>query len=123
MIEATTEPGHEPAFPTRAEHGCVVAVLSGAIDTTRVPALREHLLRLLRPASRLVLDLSLVSDVDTGVLAVIVGTGRRARMLGGSLRLAAVTPCVATALRAADLDRQLDIFPTVRSAVYAPALI
>lgn len=113
---------HDRALATRTEGGCTVAVLSGALDITDAPILREQFLRLLRPAaSRLVLDLSLVSNIDAGGLAVLIGTGRRAHLLGGSLRLAAVRPAVAAALCAAGLDRLFEIFPTVRSAVSTPA--
>jgi anti-anti-sigma factor len=106
----------------RTERGYQVAVISGLLDITRAPALREPLLRLLRPAaSSLVLDLSLVSHIDASGLAVLVGTERRARLLGGSLRLAAVRPAVSLAVRAAGLDRLLEIFPTVQSAVHSPA--
>jgi anti-sigma B factor antagonist len=65
----------------------------------------------------------LVSHVDAGGLAVLVGTERRARLLGGCLRLAAVRPPVGVALRAAGLDRLLDTFPTVQSAVGSPARV
>lgn len=106
------------AFPTRIERGYLVAVLRGGLDGTRASALREQFLRLLCPAAcRLVLDLSLVSHVDAGGMAVLVGTERRARLLGGFLRLAAVEPAVGMALRTAGLDRLLEIFPTVQSAV------
>ncbi len=71
--------------------------------------------------SRLILDLSLVSHIDASGLAVLVGTDRRARLLGGSLRLAAVRPAVSIAVRAAGLDRLLEIFPSVQSAVHSPA--
>jgi anti-sigma B factor antagonist len=110
-------------LPTRTQRGNhLVAVLSGGLDGTRAAAVREQLLRLLRPAaSRLVLDLSLVSHIDAGGLAVLVGTERRARLLGGSLRLAAVRPTVSLAVRAAGLDRLLEIFPTVQSAISSPA--
>jgi anti-sigma B factor antagonist len=112
---------HELALPTRTERGYLVAVPSGALDGMRATALREQFLRMLRPAaSRLVLDLSLVSHVDASGLAVLVGTERRARLLGGSLRLAAVKPAVSMAVRAAGLDRLLEIFPTVQSAVSSP---
>ena len=123
MPQATTATRSPvPALAARTERGYLVAVLTGRLDITRAPALREPLLRLLRPAaSRLVLDLSLVSHVDASGLAVLVGTERRARLLGGSLRLAAVRPAVAMAVRAAGLDRLLEIFPTVHSAVRSPA--
>ena|ERR1700758_5584638 len=120
MYAATGRTHHLP-LPTRTERGYLVAVLSGGLDGTRATALREQFLRMLRPAaSRLVLDLSLVSHVDARGLAVLVGTERRARLLGGSLRLAAVKPAVAMAVRAAGLDRLLEIFPTVQLAVSSP---
>jgi anti-sigma B factor antagonist len=122
MIDTVADRIYDPAFATRAERGSIIAVLTGALDVTRAPALRDQCLHLLRPASsRLVMDLSLVSHVDAGGLAFLVGTGRRARLLGGSLRLAAVTPAVALALRVAGLDRLFEIFPTVQSAVSSPA--
>jgi anti-sigma B factor antagonist len=102
----------------REDRGYLVAALSGRLDSERAPAVREQLLRLLRPAaSRLVLDLTLVSDIDAAGLAVLVGTERRARLLGGSLRLAAARPAVSAAVHAAGLDWLLRSFPTVQAAV------
>src|SRR5713101_4109119 len=80
--------------------GYVIAVLRGELDIASAPALREELLGLLRPAaSRLVIDLSAVSYADASGLAILVGTGRRAGLLGGYMRLAAPTPGVANVLR------------------------
>lgn len=111
-----------PAVRPREERGYLVAALSGRLDSTRAPAVREQLLRLLRPAaSQLVLDLTLVTDVDAAGLAVLVGTERRARLLGGSLRLAAARPAVSMAVHAAGLDWLLGSFPTVHAAVSSPA--
>lgn len=109
---------------TRAERGYLVAALSGRLDGARAPAVREQLLHLLRPAaSQLVLDLTLVTDIDAAGLAVLVGTERRARLLGGSLRLAAARPVVRMAVRAAGLEWLLGSFPTVQAAVSGPALV
>jgi anti-anti-sigma factor len=103
---------------SRSERGCVIAALSGELDITCAPALREQLLGLLRPgAGRLVIDLSRVSYADASGLAVLVGTGRRAGLLGGFLRLAAPAPAVAWVLRVTGLHRQLDIFATVQAAI------
>jgi len=46
-----------------------------------------------------------------------VGSGHRARLLGGSLRLAAPSPEVARVLSATGINKHLDIFPTVRAAI------
>ena len=106
---------------SRSERGCVIAALSGELDIACAPALREKLLGSLRlAASRLVIDLSRVSYADASGLAVLVGTGRRAGLLGGFLRLAAPTAEVDTVLRITGLHRQLDIFPTVQAAITSP---
>jgi anti-anti-sigma factor len=107
----------------RNEDGIAVAELAGELDLARAPALREQLLGLLRPgSSRLILDLSRVSFCDASGLAVLVGTGRRARLLGGFQRLAAVSPHVARVLNLTGLRRHLPVFATVQAAAAAPAV-
>jgi anti-anti-sigma factor len=101
----------------RDRGGYVIAALGGELGIASAPALREQLLGLLRAASHLIIDLSAVEHADASGLAVLVGSGRRARLLGGSLRLAAPSPEVARVLSAAGINRHLDIFPTVRAAI------
>jgi anti-sigma B factor antagonist len=121
-MQAVVRPRRPLAPRLREERGYLVAALSGRLDSARAPAVREQLLRLLRPsASQLVLDLTLVSDIDAAGLAVLVGTERRARLLGGSLRLAAARPAVSMAVHASGLDWLLGGFPTVQAAVSGPA--
>jgi anti-sigma B factor antagonist len=120
--QAAFRPGRAIAASPREVRGYLITALSGRLDSARAPAVREQLLHLLRPAaSKLVLDLTLVSHIDAVGLAVLVGTERRARLLGGSLRLAAARPAVSIAVRAAGLDWLFDSFPTVQSAVSSPA--
>ena len=97
--------------------GYVIAALSGELGIASAPALREQLLSLLRAASQLIIDLSAVEHADASGLAVLVGSRRRARLLGGSLRLAAPSPEVARVLSATGMNQHLDIFPTVRAAI------
>jgi anti-sigma B factor antagonist len=108
----------------RVERGHVVVVLRGKLDAASAPALREHLLRVVHQcAGRLVLDLSAVSYADISGLTVLVGTGRRARLLGGLLHLAAPASMVSDLLAATGLDRQFDVHATAAAAVstLAPA--
>jgi anti-anti-sigma factor len=106
------------SLSSRTERGYVIAALSGELDIASAPTLREQLLSLQRPAaSRLIIDLSAVSYADASGLTVLVGTGRRAGLLGGFLRLAAPSPQVAKVLSITGLSRHLDIFPTVHAAI------
>ena len=104
---------------SRAERdGCVIAVLRGGLDVASAPALREKMFGLLRPGtSRLVVDLSAAGYADASGLAVLVGAGRRAGLLGGWLRLASPPPDVARVLSVTGLDRHLATFPTVADAI------
>ena len=106
------------SLPSRANRGgYVIAELSGDLDIASASALREQLHNLLRAASHLILDLSAVEHAEPSGLAVLVGGGRRARLLGGSLRLAAPSPEVARLLAATGMDQHLNVFPTVRAAI------
>jgi anti-sigma B factor antagonist len=105
------------SFVSRTRNGCTVAELSGELDIVCVPTLRGQLLDVLRPdACHLVVDLSRVNRCDASGLSVLVGTGRRARLLGGVLRLVAPTPAVMLVMRITGLHRRLDIFSTVLAA-------
>ncbi len=97
--------------------GYAIAALSGDLGIASASALREQLRSLLRAASQLIIDLSAVERADASGLAVLVGSGHRARLLGGSLRLAAPSPEVARVLSAAGINQHLDIFPTVQAAI------
>jgi anti-sigma B factor antagonist len=116
----TYSAAHEASIrlPCRADRsGYVIAELSGDLGIASAPALREQLLDLLRAASHLILDLSAVEHADASGLAVLVGSRRRARLLGGSLRLAAPSSEVARVLAATGMDQHLNIYPTVRAAI------
>lgn len=120
-LEATPLP-RALRLSTHFRGGYRVAALSGELDVASVPELREQLLGVLRPDTcRLIVDLSRVSFCDASGLAVLVGTNRRARLLGGVLRLAAPAPPVVEALRITGLDLQLDVFPTVSAAITGTA--
>lgn len=102
----------------RTDRSHFVARLGGVLDSAAAPALREYLLRLVGECSgRLVVDLSAVTGADPGGLTVLVGTGRRASLLGGLLRLAAPAPAVSELLVATGLDRQFRVYPSVDAAI------
>jgi len=101
--------------------GITIAELTGELDIATAPAMLEQLLGMIRPgSSQLVIDLSKVSFCDASGLAVLVSTARRARLLGGFLRLAAVSPPTDRVLHITGLDRTFAIFPTVEAATTGP---
>jgi anti-sigma B factor antagonist len=98
--------------------GQAIVTLGGELDIVSAPAVRERLLSLLRPdASGLVIDMSAIRYADASGLAVLVSTQRRAVLLGGTLRLAALRPEVASVLTLTGLSRHLAAYPTVQAAM------
>lgn len=98
--------------------GRTIVRLRGALDVAAAPALRERLIGMLHPGmSLLVLDLSRVPSCDPAGLAVLIGTQRRARLLGIVVRLAAPSLPVAKLLRLTGLDRSLTICPDLRGVL------
>jgi anti-anti-sigma factor len=96
----------------------IIVRLRGALDVAAAPALRERLIGLLHPGTRLlVLDLSRVPSCDPAGLAVLIGTQRRASLLGIVVRLAAPSLPVAALLRLTGLDRSFTICPDLRGAL------
>ena len=117
-LHKATNPLHGLAFSARLQDGFTVAALIGDLDIACAPVLREQLLGVLgAQANLLVVDLSKVTYCDASGLAVLVGTARRARLLGGVLRLVAPAPPVAATLRITGLDSQFDVFFTVSAAI------
>ena len=119
MTRPATEDTGPPAFTVATGHnGTVIVTLGDDLDIVSAPAVRERLLSLLRPdASRLVIDMSAVRYADASGLAVLVSTQRRAVLLGGTLRLAAMQPEVARVLTVTGFSRRLAAYPTVQAAI------
>jgi anti-anti-sigma factor len=105
------------SLTARTTGGITIAKLNGDLDIASAYALRDQLLGLLRPGSSwLVIDLSQVGYCDASGLAVLVGTARRARLLGGFLRLAEVGPSVDRVLRITGLHGHFGVFPSIQAA-------
>lgn len=115
MISADGTFHHPRAAPPS---GRTIVRLRGALDIDAAPALRERLIDVLhRGAGLLVLDLSHVLSCDASGLAVLIGTQRRARLLGIMVRLAAPSLPVTKVLRSTGLDRSFTIYPDLSGAL------
>ena len=113
-------PPTDPTLTVVPPVGHTVVELSGDLGGAATAALRERLLVALRHSEQLlVLDLSAVTGCDAAALAVLIGTQRRAQLLGVTLRLAAPGYVIATVLRQTGLDRSLEVYPTLTRALTA----
>src|ERR1700722_3676674 len=96
--------------PSAPPAGQTVVKLSAGLAFAAAPRLREQLTKLLdRGTGLLILDLSRVLSCDTAGLAVLIGTQRRAWVLGTKMRLRAPSPSVTKVLRSTGLDRSFSI--------------
>jgi anti-sigma B factor antagonist len=111
--QASAWPGKEDKMtvtPSAPPSDRTIVKLSGGLDFAAAPALREQLIAVLhRGAGPLILDLSHVLSCDTAGLAVLIGTQRRARLLGTSMRLLAPSLPVTKVLHSTGLDRIFSI--------------
>jgi anti-anti-sigma factor len=101
----------------RRQDGCIIVTISGELDISSAYALHEQLLRVLGTrGSLLVVDLSGVTFCDASGLSAVAGADRRARLLGGALRLAAPSVPVTTVLELTGSGPRFGISATVRDA-------
>ena len=103
---------------TAARPGRSIVRLRGPLDFGAAKELRERLIDVLhRGANPLIIDLSRVPSCDAAGLAVLIGTQRRARLLGSVVLLAAPDVPVAELLRSSGLHRHFTIYPDVHAAL------
>ncbi|MGI8663071.1 MAG: STAS domain-containing protein [Acidimicrobiales bacterium] len=103
--------------------GWAVVAVSGEIDMATAPALRERLHVLLSGgASNIIIDLDGVGFLDSTALGVLVGTMKRARAVGGDVRLVCTQPRVAKVLEITRLDQAFSTFTSVEGALEASGL-
>jgi anti-anti-sigma factor len=104
--------------PRAVRPGRRIVRLSGSLDFAAAKELRERLIDVLhRGASPLIIDLSRVPSGDEAGLAVLIGTQRRAGLLGSDMLLAAPSPPVAELLRSTGLHRHFTIYPDIPAAL------
>jgi anti-anti-sigma factor len=104
--------------PRAARPGRSIVRLRGSLDFAASKELRERLIDVLhRGASPLIIDLSHVPSGDAAGLAVLIGTQRRARLLGSVMLLAAPSVPVAELLRSTGLHRHFTIYPDIPAAL------
>ena len=107
------------AVEKRVVSGNAVVALTGDIDLQSSPVVRQQLLACFEEQTRVIVDLSGVSYIDSSGVASLVEAFQLARKKGGFFSLVSVSPAVMRVLSLARLDKVFSIHPTVDAAVAA----
>jgi anti-sigma B factor antagonist len=87
-----------------------VVAVTGEIDVSTSPQLREKILELLEQQKRrLVIDLEGTAFLDSTGLGVLVGASKRLRAAGGSLTVVCSQPRILRTLKLTNLDRVFNV--------------
>jgi anti-sigma B factor antagonist len=98
-----------------------IVVANGEVDVATAPALREALDAASGTGSRVILDLSGVSFMDSTGLTELIRAHKRLTAAGGELRTVVVGDRVGRLLEITKLDQLIATFPTVAAAQERPA--
>lgn len=102
----------------RDEGDDVILVLTGEIDVSTAPRLRDELNRLIHePSGRVILDLSAVTFLDSTGLGVLVGRLKQMRIGGGELDLVVTSDRLLKNFAITGLDKVFHLFPTLDEAL------
>lgn len=96
-------------FELAQVQGCAVLSAAGEIDLYTAPALRDALVAAAESSSRIVIDLSRVTFLDSTGLGVMLGALGRARSVQRSVALVGPTSMVRRVL---EITRLNQVFPT-----------
>jgi anti-sigma B factor antagonist len=103
---------------TRNDPACSIVAVSGDVDISTSPDLREALAGVLAAGARaIVVDMSGVRFIDSTGLGVLVGTYTSVRNAGGRLALVNDHAAVLKVLSITALDEVLNVHPTLADAV------
>ena len=95
----------------------VVLAIGGRLNAASAPKLKARLKQLVDGNQvRVILDLSTVSFMDSSGLAVLVSGLKSTREKGGWLKLAGMTPEVASIFKMTMLDKVFELYPNVDAA-------
>jgi len=98
-----------------------VVTLNGDVDLYTAPELKSELIRLIDGgATRIVVDLTSATFIDSTTLGVLLGAFKRLRPLGGELTIVCPDSNIRKIFQITLLDRVFAIFETREAAIAQP---
>jgi anti-sigma B factor antagonist len=117
-METHTQPIHLQSVA--GDGDCAVLQVAGEIDVYTAPLLREHVIHLVDDGARhLIVDLRGVTFLDSTALGVLVGSLKRLRSHGGSLRVVINADRILRIFRITGLANVFALHPSLQEAVSA----
>lgn len=94
-----------------------VLMIAGEVDITNAEAFRDHLQALVAgPSPAVIVDLSLVTFMDSAGLGVLIGALRSMHRAGGTLRVVGTTRHLVELFDVTGVHKILPLHPTVAAA-------
>ena len=95
-----------------------VVAVTGEIDLFTAPEFKQRMSELIDAGrSRLVVDLSATTFIDSSSLGVLIGAHRRLKLRGGSLLVVCENETIAKTFKITGLDGVFTIAPSVDAAL------
>jgi anti-sigma B factor antagonist len=95
-----------------------VIELSGEVDLYTAPEFKERMVNLIEEGkTRLVIDLSKATFIDSTTLGVLVGGVKRLRVAGGAMALVCTDPSITKIFAITGLDRVFPIYDSRDAAL------
>ena len=101
------------------QQGASVVAFTGEVDLESSPAAREVLLKCLESTSKVIVDLSEVSYIDSSGVASLVEALQAAKKNGSQFALAAVSEPTRRVLELARLDKVFTLYDSVDEGLNA----
>lgn len=110
--------GHEFSVEAAGTGGLIVVAVAGEADLFTAPQVKEALLTAIDDgATRLIIDFSRTTFIDSTVLGILISARRRLAEAGGQeIALVVTDRNVIKVLEITHLDRIFEIFPDLESA-------
>ncbi|MCW9032577.1 MAG: STAS domain-containing protein [Alphaproteobacteria bacterium] len=102
---------------TTEKNGALIVAFEGDVDLEHSPTARKELLAAVSKNSAVIVDLHLVSYIDSSGVACLVESFQTARKNGGTFCLAAVSESALRVLQLARLDKIFTIHTSVDEAI------